>query len=77
MRFLFQPPLSFNHRAPQGAFLFFNSMTTTTKKTETYSLMQDIIDEVLGTYKSVNDANETVIKEGFQKALAELHKISF
>ena len=52
-------------------------MTTTTKKTETYSLMEEIIDEVLGTYKSVNDVNETVIKEGFQKALDELHKISF
>ena len=47
------------------------------KKTESYSLMQDIIDEVLGTYKSINDANATVIKEGFQKALAELHKSSF
>ena len=45
--------------------------------TATYSLMEEIIDEVLQTYKNVDDANETVIKEGFQKALDELHKISF
>ena len=55
----------------------FKTMTTTTKKTETYSLMQEIIEEVLTGYKAVNDANEAVVKESFQKALDELQNISY
>ena len=55
----------------------FNSMTTTTKNSETYSLMQEIIDEVLTGYKAVYPSNESVVKEGFQKALDELQKITY
>ena len=52
-------------------------MTTTETKTDTYSLMQEIIEEVLDGYKAVNDANEAVVKESFQKALDELQNISY
>jgi len=54
-------------------------MTTTETKTDTFSLMQQIIDEVLTSYKASKNIEEIepAINSGFQKALDELHKISF
>ena len=54
-------------------------MTTTETKTDTFSLMQQIIDEVLTSYKASKNIEgiDPAINSGFQKALAELHKISF
>tara|TARA_E500000331_G_C17017625_1_gene609254 strand:- start:411 stop:575 length:165 start_codon:yes stop_codon:yes gene_type:complete len=54
-------------------------MTIAKTKQGTYALMEEIIDEVLQDYRSAqsSDSVNDVVNEGFQKALDELHKISF
>ena len=63
----------------KGHFFFLILMTTTETKTDTFSLMQQIIDEVLTSYKASKNIEgiDPAINSGFQKALDELHKISF
>ena len=64
---------------PPFYFFAFTTMTIAKTKQGTYALMEEIIDEVLQDYRSAqsSDSVNDVVNEGFQKALDELHKISF